>query len=75
MDFLNHIPLLVSADFPIGSTMTDENLHRLRPDQRRKVIYSRVDLAKITKAPIISVTVLKTVALTLRNKFFNKIYV
>ena len=74
-DFLNRIPLSVSADVPIRSVMTDKNLHRMRPDQRGKVMYFRADPGKITKAPIISATILKTVVLTPHNKFFNRIYV
>ena len=74
-DFLKLNSLLVSVDFLIGSVLIEKDLHRPPLDQHKRVMYFCANPGKISKGAIINATVLKTVALTPCNKFFNKLNV
>lgn len=65
--------LSVSAGFPLGTALTDENNTYQILGQRGKPVFFRADLKKIQRTAIFSASILETVALAQLNFVFNNL--
>ena len=65
--------LSVSAGFPLGTALTDENNTYQTSGQRGKPVFFCADLKKIQRAAIFSASVLETAALAQPNIVFNNL--